>query len=319
MLGFVAATSPAQAPKISEGKDVEVREGETWSPAKVVKKEGRKYQIEYDDGTEEWVTADRVRLPGTPAPKIATPDDDAPAETTTSAKPKSTKRPAAKSEVKIGQKVQAKWGGLWFDASIKDKAPNGWLSVQYDRHKSYEWVEPWRVRAVGSDADVPYARPNQSLRKPTAPPKEAPGPLPDDPHAAAHSRRSSKSEQEEAKAAELKNDPAFREADWSEAEPLDLFADGQKVTADPSPQSAKKLPNRPVVLRGAGEDHLARMTAVVVSCGEKPMAVVAHGKHGGGEDVKLERVDLAASKSRQSPTRPSRTCSSFTTSISPAS
>src|SRR4051812_22389300 len=60
-----AAPGAAAAPVagvFQSGDAVEVREGDTWSAATVLKKEGRKIQIKYaDGGTEEWVTADRVR------------------------------------------------------------------------------------------------------------------------------------------------------------------------------------------------------------------------------------------------------------------
>src|SRR5688572_7398938 len=56
----------AQAATFSEGQKVEAREGDTWSPATILKKEGRRYQIRYGDdpNSDEWVTADRLRLPG---------------------------------------------------------------------------------------------------------------------------------------------------------------------------------------------------------------------------------------------------------------
>ncbi|HEX8912260.1 MAG TPA: hypothetical protein VF796_07860, partial [Humisphaera sp.] len=71
-----AAPAPA-APAAAAGdyqpnQKVEVREGDTWSPATVVAREGRKTQIRYADGTLEWVTGDRLRLPGA-APAAGTP------------------------------------------------------------------------------------------------------------------------------------------------------------------------------------------------------------------------------------------------------
>src|SRR4051812_33455243 len=76
--GRVAGAPPAAAPSaaapanavatgFSVGQTVEVREGDSWSAASIVRKEGRKYLIHYQ-GTEasadEWVLNDRVRASG---------------------------------------------------------------------------------------------------------------------------------------------------------------------------------------------------------------------------------------------------------------
>lgn len=61
---FAAAADSLPA----EGARVEVREGNIWSGATYVKKEGRKLQVRYDDGTEEWILPDRMRVPAGGAP-----------------------------------------------------------------------------------------------------------------------------------------------------------------------------------------------------------------------------------------------------------
>ena len=43
------------------GSAVEVREGAVWSRATFLQKEGRKLQVRYDDGTEEWIMPERLR------------------------------------------------------------------------------------------------------------------------------------------------------------------------------------------------------------------------------------------------------------------
>jgi len=62
MPGMLSAQRSAAT--FMEGQRVEVREGDIWSPATIIKQEGRRYQIRYEDGTEEWVATDRLRLPG---------------------------------------------------------------------------------------------------------------------------------------------------------------------------------------------------------------------------------------------------------------
>ncbi|MBC7784770.1 MAG: hypothetical protein H7144_13110 [Burkholderiales bacterium] len=61
---FTFAQISTAAPVLTPGQDVSVREGDTWSEAKFVRVEGRKYLVKYPDGTEEWITADRLRVSG---------------------------------------------------------------------------------------------------------------------------------------------------------------------------------------------------------------------------------------------------------------
>lgn len=44
-----------------DGSPVEVREGDEWSAATFVRKEGRRLLVRYSDNSEEWITADRMR------------------------------------------------------------------------------------------------------------------------------------------------------------------------------------------------------------------------------------------------------------------
>src|SRR4051812_42788284 len=51
----------------TDGQKVQVREGDSWSAATILKREGRKYLVHYDGAdasSDEWVTTDRLRLPG---------------------------------------------------------------------------------------------------------------------------------------------------------------------------------------------------------------------------------------------------------------
>ncbi len=53
-----------QATTFTDGQKIEVREGDSWSAASIVKKEGRKYLVHYDGAeatADEWVTPDRIR------------------------------------------------------------------------------------------------------------------------------------------------------------------------------------------------------------------------------------------------------------------
>jgi hypothetical protein len=78
-LAFADGPAPAGA-----GSKIEVREGDTWTTVTVERKEGRKYFVRYDDGTEEWIGPDRLRkngaaMPASPAPSpAATPTPEPP-------------------------------------------------------------------------------------------------------------------------------------------------------------------------------------------------------------------------------------------------
>jgi hypothetical protein len=75
LLGVIArADAPVAA--VPAGTKIDVREGDTWTTVTVLKKEGRKYLVRYDDNTEEWVGPDRIRKDGEVAP-AATPSPSA--------------------------------------------------------------------------------------------------------------------------------------------------------------------------------------------------------------------------------------------------
>ena len=64
-----------------------------------------------------------------------------------------------------------KWGGSWWGAT-RVKTENDWVQIRYDSDKSYEWVEPWRVRDADSkDDDLPRVKGNG-----TSPDAETPAP-----------------------------------------------------------------------------------------------------------------------------------------------
>ncbi len=165
--------APAAAEPYSVGQKVEVREGDSWSPASVTGQEGRKFHVHYDGGdtsADEWVLPDRIRKPGTAAgPATPSTPGTPPVTVTTPAKPK----PAANAAFAIGDKIETKWGGLWRKSAVVRKHDD-WTLVEYEG-STYEWVQPWRLRKLGSKEDESkYATPRIFDRKNTQPPKEVP-------------------------------------------------------------------------------------------------------------------------------------------------
>lgn len=169
LLACVSIVNGQSAPiHYSEGEQIEVREGDTWSAATVVKQEGRKYLIHYagaDASADEWVTTERMRLPGAAAP----PAIPAPA--------------APKKIFAIGTTVEVKSGPWWKKAVVVNHRGE-WILVDIDGKQFWrQWVEPWRARAVGSSDDIEgWAKDNPWVHHNEDPPQPAPAPAPAQAH-----------------------------------------------------------------------------------------------------------------------------------------
>lgn len=154
------------------GEAVEVREGDTWSPAKIVTKEGRRYKIRYEGGTdEEWVASDRLRDAGGASDNgVSAPDSVLPTAPETDAGEKAAWR--------MGDKAEVKRGREWRPAIVM-KSENGWFLVLYSPGGFNEWVEPYRMRTPGSTQDIVGLAPMHpevkgEMPAPKEPPKEGP-------------------------------------------------------------------------------------------------------------------------------------------------
>ena len=144
---------------------VEVREGEQWTRATLLSKEGSETLIRYDDDAEEWVSNDRLRqVSGPPGPA-------------------STTQPAAtaKSWLTVGYYVEHRDYTDWHLGKILD-SQRGWYLVGSGTRSPRDWYEPWMLRAPGSAYDIEYG--NQAYHRrmwvpmPGPAPAEAPGPSP---------------------------------------------------------------------------------------------------------------------------------------------
>lgn len=266
----------AQAPAdLQAGQKVEVREGDEWSPATILKKEGRKYQVQYEgDPTQEWVTADRIRTPGhSPATAPAKPMPAAP-----------LREPVWNN----GQKVDVKWGGLWFDAVVKNRG-NGWYLVEYQQTGGFEWVEPWRLRATGSNEDtIPHAPPGKRLRKPEPPPTVKPGPRPaNQPFGATDVDPT------------LSEHAPIKEADRANVHEIILGSTSAKWSLTPDPARApapRAVAGQPVVLRGGSGDVFQKVTSPVFAS-EVNHALLIYLDTSRDGRAAVERVDLGAGRS----------------------
>lgn len=245
-------TRPAE---LSAGQAVQVREGDEWSPATIVKKEGRKYLIRYSGGeqTEEWVTAERIRSAG-----AAAASEPAGAEPAAPAK-------APAKVWRIKDNVEVKWGGSWWPAQIRNTG-NGWYLVQYTTHtKEYEWVEPWRIRAAGSTTDeLPHVSPGHSSFRPEPPPKEKPGAAPEKESRGAAGRQTA------AAAAGVK----ITDANIADAREVTLGGAAGMYSPNPAPPAAA-LTAKPISLKGGSNGFFENFTGLAVSPG-KALAVISY-------------------------------------------
>ncbi|HEX4796321.1 MAG TPA: Tudor-knot domain-containing protein [Humisphaera sp.] len=287
------AGTPPPAPLV-DGQKVEVREGDAWSAATIVKHEGRRYFIHYegaDASADEWVTTDRIRMPGA---SPATKPGAAPA---TGAAPARGAAPKA-TVWNTGQKVEVKWGGLWRQASILNRRGE-WYLVSYDqRGTSREWAEPWRIRAVGSTEDnIGYAKPNM-LSKPTDPP---PTPQPGPPTEPIGARRGSRGgagvtndpvdSTPAEMPAELKPIPADRASARTEA--FSGAVGTAHIAPDAEARPAKELTTRGIGLASASPD----VHGVFFSSPQSAIAAVCFGVPRSSKTTQVQRIDLVTGKS----------------------
>lgn len=261
--GAVVAADPAAA--FTDGQKVEVREGDTWSAATVVKKEGRKYQIQYDDGTEEWVTADRLRVPGKSADgKDAKPGD----------KPRKSV-----ASYDIGASVQVKQGAWWRDAKIQNKSSNGWYLIDYEKRSDFEWVEVWRIRKPGSTYDIEGWPRNETMRKPGPPPKKNPADAPP----------------EEGKGGGAFDaepfDKPVKELNTSEAKDVIATAPAGTWKSAVDPSAASKGGDV-IALRSGNGGTFQRLEKSVLTNGKLLLVYKGSGS-AGDKTMVMERVDLA--------------------------
>ena len=161
--GVLAGPATGQAAAdLQAGAAVEVREGDVWSAAELVKREGRRFQIRYADGTEEWVTQDRLRTGTTPAgatddpgnvlkPGRAAAEDNGAAGVLKPGRAAAADdAPAAGGEqapnqrrFRTGQKVEYKSGSFWRAGEIKQAS--GELYLVGDEKSTSNFMSQWMI------------------------------------------------------------------------------------------------------------------------------------------------------------------------------
>ena len=118
-------------------------------------REGRKYQIRYDDGTEEWVGSDRLRSGSGSDVKSSGKSAESKPEGDKSTSSDSGSKAAKKAgKLKVGDKVEVRLGLMWRPGSIKKARGNGYY-IHYDgmSDRMGGWVAANQVRRPGEQGE----------------------------------------------------------------------------------------------------------------------------------------------------------------------
>jgi hypothetical protein len=156
-------------------------------------------------------------------------------------------------------KVEVSHVTKWLEGEVVEKRGE-WVLVNYPSVSAKEWVEPWRIRKVGSTEDLPgRVTANRMMRgKLGDPPREIPGPPP-----------------------------------WE-----GLLWDGKWGMVPDGVAAVKEALPASVPLMARDEDFEEK--AVTVSAGDKPVVWISHAWQKRGTHEKgltLERVDVSSKKS----------------------
>jgi hypothetical protein len=287
ILGVALACGGTDVANLKPEQKIEVREGDEWSAATFLKKEGRKFQVRYDDGTEEWVTSDRVREAGKPAAAATGP----------TTKGAATPKKPAKEQFALGAKVEVKSASSWKAATVKNRDGDLYL-IAFDKFPDkrwWEWVHPGIVRKVGSAKEWhdwgrgvkawnDVAKAKEEARKEFA-------------NVDAEAEAATRGEKKDPFAPAAYDKP-ITDANLANVEDLILGAGPAKLAAFDAASSTVKLVDRAYVLNGGGGDarKAGGPTALLFAKGR---AIVAYteGRHTDTKTTTIGIVDLANGKS----------------------
>ncbi|MBB6429408.1 PQQ-binding-like beta-propeller repeat protein [Algisphaera agarilytica] len=279
-IALSAAAFSVHAFEPSPGDAVEVREGDIWSPAEFIKKEGRRLQIRYDDGTEEWITADRLRAVGGVS--------DGPAATPEREKPR---------RFRTGQEVELKRHSRWVEAEVKRASPPLYLIATKQgigvTQFHWEWVDAPRLRTPGEDHEGPdvfsqfgHSVHNDSIRDSLRKAKEA---------FADHEKKESQTTRDDSGKRDPFAPPPFAHP-VSEADRLGMeittVSPGRwgEVLVDPADETIQRP--RTLSLK-SGENRFFEKPVVMQMSGTHALVVIEDTPPGKATTIYAEKVDIA--------------------------
>jgi len=189
-----------------------------------------------------------------------------------------------------GQKVEVKWGGLWRKAVVVNHRGQ-WLLIDYDGNKFFrEWVEPWRVRSIGSAYDISGQAPiNPYVHHNEGPPQAVPGPAPADTADAGAGAKN------DAAQSDVPITPVIRQN--AQLISLDMLQPLQSLPADAAPPV--QWATTPIVLQGSSGKFFDHPEALLLSPASGIGAAYHINAPPGNEahQYRVERFDLKTGKS----------------------
>ena len=236
------------------------------------------------------------------SPASAAQRADAPGSTASTNPPPATQPAPARKIFAVGKQVEVKWGGQWRRAVVVNHRGD-WILIDYDGNKFFrEWVEPWRVRDIGSSEDIGGNAPiNPYVRHNEGPPRDQPGPAP---AAAApmRNRGAADNPRENQTASDVPITPVVRDNVKSVA------LDGLPPLTSLAPDAAAPVQwvTAPIALSGSNGQFFDHLEALLLSPASGIAAVFHFFAPPGGvaPQYRIERVDMKAGKSLNVSTLP---------------
>ncbi|MEM9418658.1 MAG: hypothetical protein AAGA25_06315, partial [Planctomycetota bacterium] len=244
-----------------------------------LKKEGRRLQIRYDDGTEEWITADRLRAVGGSADSAVKP---------VKAKPR---------RFRTGQEVEFKKHSRWVAAEIQRASPPLYLVATKqgigEKQFHWEWTDAPRLRTPGEAHEGPdvfsqfgHSVHNDSIKDSLRKAKKA---------YADHLKKEAQTPRDDTGKRDAFAPPPFahpvREADRSGMDSTTVFPGGwDEVLVDPVDEPV----TRPRTLSlNSGMNRFFEKPLVLKMSGAYALVVIEDAPPGKAKTLYAEKIDLA--------------------------
>lgn len=204
---------------------------------------------------------------------------------------------------KADDKAEVKRGTQWKSAVVNNV--NGkWVLVTYDDTKWREWVEPWRLRGVGSTEDnIGYARPGHIMSarsKNQQPPGNDPGPPPPAgarPKIANSPARGGLSPAEPGNP-ELEKVAPLTKIDRTGEHKITIPAGEMRGEYSPEAAKIREISGRAVNLVAGPLDFFEHPEALLISSSGNAGVIYINRRPGQAQTLRIERVDLVAGTSK---------------------
>jgi WD40 repeat protein len=189
-------------------------------------------------------------------------------------------KPAAPAKTPVwtrGQKIEVKDSAFWKAAAVVNRRGD-WYLIEYEGWNGWrEWVEPWRIRKIGSKEDIEGWHSNGRVRNNEGPPRDKPGQAP------------VKGERKDPFASKPYDKPITK-ANLDKVNNLTSIGGADKLAFFDGLPANLKLADRGYVLKGKTEG--ANLSGVLMA-GTRTVIVYTKGMGSDTSTLKIERLNLA--------------------------